>query len=100
MTCFIISENVPNEKAKLIKSEIDSEKYFLNSVRILVGTVERSIDLFVLSVPRISSASFLDVGDMKKVFLFELFMYESKDFNVFAIFVTRLLAIDVKKLLN
>ena len=91
---------MPDGKDKLIKSEVGFEKYFLNSLRILVGMLPGPTDLCVLRVPRISSTSFSVVGDIKKEFLFAFFKYESKDFNTFDIFVTRFLATDVKKLLN
>ena len=82
-----------------MKSEIGFEKYFLNSLRILVRTLPEAINLLALSVPRMSPTSFFVVGYMKKEFSFEFFKHESKNFNIFGIFVTRLLVIDRKKLL-
>ena len=87
--CFIISGNVPDKKDKLIKSKIDFENYFLNSLRILVGMLQGSIDLYVLSIPRISSTSFFVAGNMKKEFLTALFKYESTFFNVFWYFCNK-----------
>ena len=100
MAYFKISGKVPDEKDKLIRSDIGLDKHFLKSLRILVGTLPGPAVLFVFSVLRMSSTSYFGVGDKKKEFSFEIFKYELKDLGVLGILLTRFFATDVKKLLK
>ena len=68
--CFKVSEKVPDEKDKLIRSDIGLDKHFLKSLRILVGTLPGPAVLYVFSVLKMSSASSFVVGDKKKEFSF------------------------------
>ena len=98
--CFKISGKVPDEKDKVVRSDIGLDKLFLKSLRILVGTLPGPAVLFVFSVLRMSSTSSFVVGDKKKEFSFEFFKYEWKDLGVLGILLTRFFATDVKKLLK
>ena len=89
MACFKISEKVPDEKDKLIRSDIGLDKHFLKSLRILVGTLPGPAILFVFSVLRMSSMSSFVVGDKKKEFLFEFVKYDWEDLGVLGILLTR-----------
>ena len=100
MTCFKISGKVPDEKDKLIRSDIGLDKHFLKSLRILVGTLPGPAVLFVFSVLRMSSTSSFVVDDKEKEFSFEFFKYEWKDLGVLGILLTRYLGTDGKKLLK
>ena len=66
--CFKISGKVPDEKDKVVRSDIGLDKLFLKSLRILVGTLPGPAVLFVFSVLRLSSTSSFAVGDKKKSF--------------------------------
>ena len=100
MACFKISGKVPDEKDKLIRSDIGLDKHFLKSLRILVGTLPGPAVLFVFSVLRMSSTSSFVVDDKEKEFSFEFFKYEWKDLGVLGILLTRYLGTDGKKLLK
>ena len=100
LACFKISGKVPDEKDKLIRSDIGLDKHFLKSLRILVGTLPGPAVFYVFSVYRISSTFSFVVGDKKKEFTFEFFNYESKNLGVFGILLTRFFATDMKKLLK
>ena len=96
MVCFKISGKVPDEKDKLIRSDIGLDKHFLESLRLLVGTLPGS----TFSVLRISSTSLFVVGDKKKEFSFEFFKYNLNDLGVFGILLKIFFVNDVKKLLK
>ena len=86
LTCFKISGKVPDEKVKLIRSDIGLDKHISKSLRILVGALPGLAVLYVFSVRKMSSTSYFIVSDKKKEFSFEFFKYESKDLGVLGIF--------------
>ena len=48
LTCFKVFGKVPNEKDKLIRSDVGLDEHFLKSLRILVGTLPGPAVLYVL----------------------------------------------------
>ena len=78
MVCFKISLKVPNEKDKLIRSDIGLDKHFLKSLRILVGTLPGPAVLYVFSVLKMSSMPSFVIGDKKKEFSFEFLIKSRK----------------------
>ena len=100
MACFEISGKVPNEKDKLIRSDIGLDKHFFeifkNSGR---NTTWASCFVCFSSVLKMSSTSSFVVDD-KKEFSFEFFKYEWKDLGVSGILLTRFFATYVKKSLK
>ena len=74
----------------MINSDAGLDKHFLNSLRILVGTVLIPAVLYVFSIFRTSSTPSFVVGDKKKEFLFEFFNCELKDFGSFGIFFNKI----------
>ena len=100
LACFKFSGKVPNEKDKLIRSDIGLDKHFLKSLRILVGALPVPAVLYVFSVLRMSSMPSFVVGDKNEEFSFEFYKYDLKDLGVSGILLTRFFANDVKKLLK